>query len=110
MIPAFYGLLLKQDANTQENIKSALLQNLKMLTTYKQNSFPFFGGDKMGRADIMLILFAARFPVLSHYRGFEIPEEEDYQDFQTRLSIGKHPLIIISKLPRSEGFPFLQSS
>nr|XP_022338248.1 glutathione S-transferase U21-like [Crassostrea virginica] len=95
IIPAFYGLLLKQDANTQEKIKSALLQNLKMLMTYKQNSSPFFGGDKMGMADIMLIPFAARFPVLSHYRGFEIPEEEGYKDFQEWLKACKEQQSVI---------------
>ena len=95
IIPAFYGLLLKQDANTQEKIKSALLQNLKMLMTYKQNSSPFFGGDKMGMADIMLIPFAARFPVLSHYRGFEIPEEEGYKDLQAWLKACKEQQSVI---------------
>ena len=41
-----------------------------------------------------------------------VERQIDWQELRgkTRWSIGKHPLIIISKSPRSEGFPFLQSS
>ena len=80
-----------------------------MLTTYKQNSFPFFGGDKMGRADIMLMPFAARFPVLSHYRGFEIPEEEDYQDSQTRLKACKEQQSVINSCDIDKAIMVYQS-
>ena len=45
-------------------------------STCKKYSSPFFGGDKMDMADIMLILFATRFQILSQYRSFKIPEEE----------------------------------
>ena len=40
-----------------------------------------------------------------------VDRQIDWQELRskTRWSIGKHPLIIISKSPRSEGFPFLQS-
>ena len=44
--------------------------------------------------------------------NYLVEREIDWQELRskTRWSIGKHPLIIISKSPRSEGFPFLHSS
>lgn len=95
IIPAFYGLLLKQDKIAQEKIKAALLHNLKTLLTYKPDSTPFFGGDKLGMADIMLVPFAMRFPVLSHYRGFAIPETGDYESFHRWVKACKEQTSVI---------------
>lgn len=89
VIPAFYGMLLKQNKDTQEKIKSELLQNLKTLMEYKSESSTYFGGDKLGMADIMLLPFALRFPVLRHYRGFEIPMNDNYKNFHKWITACK---------------------
>ncbi|CAC5386720.1 GST [Mytilus coruscus] len=77
--PLYYRMLLKQDKNIQESVKSELLSNLKTLMEFKSDSYPFFGGDKLAMPDIMLAPFAMRFPVLQHHRGFQIPDTEEYK-------------------------------
>ncbi|XP_062583696.1 uncharacterized protein LOC134245435 [Saccostrea cucullata] len=95
IIPAFYGMLLKQDKNTQEKIKSELLKSLKTLMEFKSDSSTFFGGDRLGMADIMLVPFALRFPVLKHHRGFEVPQGGNFKSFHKWMSACKEQPSIV---------------
>ncbi|KAK3095900.1 hypothetical protein FSP39_020537 [Pinctada imbricata] len=78
IIPLWYGMLLKQGKDVQEGIKAMLLENLKTLMTMKITDGPYLMGQEFGMADIMLVPFTVRFPVLEFYRGFKIPSEEEF--------------------------------
>lgn len=81
IIPPFYALLMKQSQEEQEEIKTQLTAHLLELTKAMHPEGPFFQGDKFGFVDIMLAPHAARFFILKHYRGFELPGCGEFERF-----------------------------
>lgn len=73
----FYGFLLRQDKQEQEKIRDKLRKLMAKLE--KDLQFipgPYLCGDQFTLADIHIFPFMERVKVvLSHYRGFTIPEE-----------------------------------
>ena len=76
LIPPYYKLLQKKDETERSDAKECITNGLrKLFEDYDQTS-PFFGGDSLNMVDIMLAPFAYRYQVvLSHFRGFVIPED-----------------------------------
>lgn len=66
-----------------------MLYNLKILFIYKLDLILFFGGNKLGMVDIMLVFFVMWFFVLSYYRGFVILEMRDYESFYRWMKVCK---------------------
>ncbi|XP_078346836.1 uncharacterized protein LOC144632109 [Oculina patagonica] len=81
IIPSFYGLLMKQSEAEQQEIKIKLTSYLLDLVKAMDPKGPFFQGEKIGYVDIMLAPYGARFFILKHYRGFEVPNSEEFERF-----------------------------
>lgn len=81
IIPSFYGLLMKQSEAEQQEIKTKLTSDLLDLVKAMDPKGPFFQGEKLGYVDIMLAPYGARFFILKHYRGFEVPKREEFERF-----------------------------
>ena len=81
IIPSFYALLMKQSKEEQEEITTQLTAQLLEFMKAMHPDGPFFQGDKFGFVDIMLAPHTARFFILKHYRGFELPESGEFERF-----------------------------
>ena len=83
IVKLFYELLLKQNQEERDAAKTKLLDVMKTLEEVMRSisDGPFFMGKEFGLVDIMLAPHVERFPVLEHYRGFTIPDTEDFKRF-----------------------------
>lgn len=79
--PLFYALLMKQSEAEQQEIKPRLISELLELVKAMDPKGPFFQGEKLGFVDIMLAPHVARFFILKHYRGFEVPKSGEFERF-----------------------------
>ena len=76
LVPPYYRLLQKKDEVERSNAKEDIIKGLKELFKDYDQSVPFFGGNSLNMADIMLAPFAYRYQiVLSHFRNFVMPHE-----------------------------------
>lgn len=99
IVPLYYSMLLKQDLQVQDKIKSEMLINLKLLMKFKNDSDTFFSGEYFGMADIMLAPFAMRFPVLEYHRGFTIPKTDEYKSVNRWLDACRVRPSVVKTLP-----------
>ena len=76
IVPHYYRMLMLPEQ--VEEIKAELLKNLAELSKNISDDGPYFAGKSFGMIDIMLVPYTLRFFILKYYRGFEIPETEDY--------------------------------
>ncbi|KAJ1646899.1 hypothetical protein LPJ64_001643 [Coemansia asiatica] len=100
IIPAYYRLLRTADTAGQETEKQALLEGIwavsKELETQWErksgNGGPFWYGDRFAFAEIATVSFAGLFRVLERYRGFSVPETEEYAGFNRWFAaVSEHP-------------------
>lgn len=84
IIPFFYSLLMKEDAEVQKEGRKSFLENVEAYTKAMSPTGPYFMGEQFGLIDIMLYPWIQRMPILKFYRNFEIPTDTDwYPRFQT---------------------------
>ncbi|KAJ2709102.1 hypothetical protein H4R19_004418 [Coemansia spiralis] len=84
--PNFYRLLRAADKGEQNEIKAKLVDGLKAVsaeleTQWKRESGrggPFWAGAKWGYAEIALASFLESLVVLEHYRGFVVPDTDEF--------------------------------
>eukprot|EP01137_Pigoraptor_chileana_P013357 Opistho-2@66775 len=48
---------------------------------YERTTGPFFLGSEASLADVLLFPWIFRLPVLTHYRGYEVPNTPEYAAF-----------------------------
>ena len=82
IVPSFYALLIKQNQAEQQQIKVQLTSHLLEFTKAMHPVGKFFQGEKLGFVDILMAPFAARFYVLKRFRGFELPQTDEFERFQ----------------------------
>ncbi|XP_065072403.1 uncharacterized protein LOC135696812 isoform X1 [Rhopilema esculentum] len=90
----FYEVLLKESDEEREAAKVKLLSSIKILDEALQQypSGPFFFGGNFGMVDIMLAPHVERFGALKHFRGFEVPENDEYKHFHLWWkNVQEHP-------------------
>lgn len=81
IVPLYYALLMKQNKEEHQEIKHQLTSHLLEFTRAMHPVGPFFQGDKLGFVDIMLAPHSARFYILKHERGFELPQSSEFERF-----------------------------
>ncbi|XP_071104596.1 uncharacterized protein [Haliotis cracherodii] len=86
IVPKFYVALQRQTRPEQEEAMAAILTALKELSGEISAEGPFFGGPSFGLVDIMLVPFGIRFEILNHYRGFTVPQTEEFARFNRWLA------------------------
>lgn len=72
-LPAFYGLLLRQDKAEQEEAAGQLSRACEWLDCHCDADGPYFLGPKFTLVDAALAPFFLRLPALEHYRSFSLP-------------------------------------
>ena len=102
IVPLWYGMLLKQNTSVQEGIKSLLLENLKTLMNMKFDGGPYLLGNTFGMPDILLVPFTMRFPVLEHYRGFTVPDSEDFNTFREWMTASHNNRHVVATTPSAD--------
>ena len=90
IVPLFYSLLMKQNQDEQQEIKTQMTSYLLEFTKAMHPVGPFFQGEKLGFVDIMLAPYAVRFYILNHYRGFELPQSGAFERFHKWLEALKN--------------------
>lgn len=81
IVSLYYALLMKQNQEEHQEIKTQLANNLQEFTKAMHATGPFFQGEKLGYVDVMLAPYAARLYILKHYRGFELPQSSEFERF-----------------------------
>jgi glutathione S-transferase len=78
-LQGFYGLIMSQTTEKKEFYKAELAERLRYM---EQNGIsklsdrgPYWLGEQLTLADISFYPFFERFCVLTHYRGFKIPDD-----------------------------------
>lgn len=71
----FYGLLLRQEAEAQQQCAQRLAGVIEWLDAQADAEGPFFLGKQFTLVDASLAPFFLRLPVLKHYRGFDLPPD-----------------------------------
>jgi glutathione S-transferase len=72
--PLYYKLLLAETAPRRETVADRLVEILEEMERYGPgHDGPWWTGDTFSLADVAFYPFFERFPVLAHYRGFELP-------------------------------------
>ena len=77
----FYQLLMKQTKEEQDKAAQTILEGLKDFSANCQG--PYFYGNEFTLVDIALAPWAVgiRMDVLNHYRQFEVPQTEEYDQY-----------------------------
>jgi len=76
--PLYYKLLLAETADRREGVAQRLEVTLREMDRDgpgASNNGPWWAGDVLTLADIAFYPFFERFPVLAHYRGFDLPAD-----------------------------------
>ncbi len=74
-VPAFYALLMRQEASEQAAARAALLAAAQGLAAHcARQGGPFLLGKRFSFGDLMLFPFVERLCVVQHYRGFSLDE------------------------------------
>ncbi|KAK3103712.1 hypothetical protein FSP39_021246 [Pinctada imbricata] len=79
IVPNYYKMLQSQDVTGQDNAKMEMLENLKVLITLMSTDGPYMLGARFGYADIMLVPYTLRLPVMKFYRNFSVPETKEFE-------------------------------
>ena len=98
----FYTILFEGDnSKIQDHCKEKLLKDIKKLTNYYHG--PFFSGEEISVSDVLMAPYFARLCVLKHYRGFEIPQDEEYKKWhEWKENVLNHKAVIHTQLKESE--------
>lgn len=78
IVPSYYQMLVKENESDRKSAKEMILKSLIELSAEMDPIGPFFRGKEFGLVDIMLVPYTLRLCVLKHYRGFELPENENF--------------------------------
>lgn len=77
--PLFYKILLNQDKTEQKELAEKFIAVLEFMEQEGLQKLsgdgPYWMGDTPGLVDFTLYPFFERFPVISHYRGVQIPDD-----------------------------------
>ena len=93
--PHFFGMLLKQTKEEQDEVKVKLLEGLKAITKAMSPDHDYFQGDTLSYVDIMFAPFAQRISVLSALRGFEVPDTPEFERYHKWwAAVQKHPAFV----------------
>ncbi|KZT62928.1 glutathione S-transferase [Calocera cornea HHB12733] len=71
VVPAFYRLLQRQDAEEQADARTELEGALRRFGEMADVEGPFFAGGGVGMADLVCAPWVARFPILEKHRGWD---------------------------------------
>lgn len=94
LVPPHYRYLLKQSPEEQSEAKEEFLANLLEFTKAMDSEGPFFLGKELGYVDIMFAPWSYRSYILKHYRGFEVPQTDEYERFHVwAAAVKNHPSI-----------------
>ena len=85
IVPTMYRLLKLSDQTLE--IESELLNNFAELSAAMSDEGLYFMGKHFGYADIMLVPFTLRLYILKHFRGFEIPDTEEYAKLKKWMDV-----------------------
>ncbi|EDO48375.1 predicted protein [Nematostella vectensis] len=102
LVPHFYTMLLKQDKEDQEEAKTKYLEGLRTFTNEMDPEGPFFQGKHLGYVDIMWAPFAARMHILEHYRGFSVPQTDEFKRYHHWWDIIKRHSAVANTLQDEE--------
>ncbi|KAJ2491460.1 hypothetical protein IWW37_002235 [Coemansia sp. RSA 2050] len=98
--PFTYKSMTSAEVEDQKKAAESLLAgvravNNELLRQWERPSGkggPFWYGSKFGFAEIVTVSFVGLFVGLKHYRGFEVPETEEYAAFNKwRAAFSQHP-------------------
>jgi len=74
-LPAFYGILLRQDEEAQREAAWRLAVACEWLDAQCDAEGPYFMGPQFSLVDAALAPFFLRMPALDHYRNFKLPQD-----------------------------------
>jgi glutathione S-transferase len=78
-LQGFYGVIMSQETRKQEFYKAEFAERLRYMEreglAKLSGKGPYWLGDKITLADISFYPFFERISVLTHYRGFKLPDE-----------------------------------
>ncbi|KAI9142300.1 glutathione S-transferase [Paraphysoderma sedebokerense] len=82
-IPNFYGILKTQDVEKQVEVKEALLKAIRQLNILlaTTSSGPYILGPEFTLGDALIGPFIARLSILENFRGFTVPQGNEYDRF-----------------------------
>ncbi|KAB5594600.1 Glutathione S-transferase [Ceratobasidium theobromae] len=84
ILPPFYRLLQAQETDKQDEARQDLYQGLRTFATGIAS--PFWAGDQLTHADIALLPFIVRLPILEAHRGFKKSEVGNgFKDYVERV-------------------------
>ncbi|KAJ2781180.1 hypothetical protein H4R18_003050 [Coemansia javaensis] len=98
--PPFYRALRAADKAEQEEQKRLLLAAIRGISAELERQWarpggaggPFWAGDRWTYAEVVLSSFLPQLASLDHYRGFSVPETDEYAAFHRwRQAIWAHP-------------------
>ena len=94
LIPPYYRFLMKQSQQEQKESREIFLANILEFSQAMDQPGPFFQGKELGYVDIMFAPWAYRMYILEHYRGFEIPQTDEYSRYHVWAeAVKNHPSI-----------------
>lgn len=94
LIPPYYKFLMKQSREEQNEYREIFLENILEFSQAMDQSGPFFQGKELGYVDIMFAPWASRMYILEHYRGFKIPQTEEYSRYNVWAeAVINHPSV-----------------
>lgn len=74
-LPAFYGILLRQEKQQQKEAAEQLSHACEWLDRHCDAEGPYFLGPQFTLVDAALAPFFLRLPALQHYRSFSLPAD-----------------------------------
>ncbi|XP_013385982.1 glutathione S-transferase U20 [Lingula anatina] len=89
IIPHIFGMIVKQTPEEQEQAKKDALDGILAYTQAMRDGGPYFLGAQFSLADIVLGTFASIFFCMEHYRGFKVPETEQFARYHTWINAVK---------------------
>lgn len=104
-VPAMYTLLLNQDPARHRELVAKSLASFRWLDGFLRRHNPegTFLWDGFGMADLSTAPFFQRYCLNTHYRGFVLPENEEYSRVRRwRDALLAHPLVIATGMPDAD--------
>lgn len=94
IIPPYYRFLLKQSSEIQNEAREQFLAAILEFAKAMDEPGPFFQGTELGYVDIMFAPWACRMYILEHYRGFEIPQTDEFRRYHAWAeAVKNHPSV-----------------
>lgn len=95
VISGFYGVL-----TGREDSMSLLAALSNLSRYYSKHEGPYFAGSELSSADILVFPWIARFGCLAHYRGFNVPQTEEYAAYHRFVAaMNERPAVKASVSP-----------